>query len=267
LPSDLSQAFRTTFLLLLTLVAALLVIGLEFFFLRDLFGWRMNSIFKFYYQAWLLWSIAAAAACTLLMRRLPRLAGTLAGLALIVSTAAGLVYAPLSLWNKTNGFAPGEWTLDSAASFARGAPDEWQAIQWLQTAPLGVVAEAVDPKGGGSYTGFARVSTFSGQPAVLGWVGHENQWRGNTSAETIGNRAADLERLYCSRDWNETLSVLNRYNIRYVFVGGLEHSAYSSENMACPLGLVEQKFQRYLTPAFQSGATSIYTYYRSDSQP
>jgi uncharacterized membrane protein len=200
-----------------------------------------------------------------LLRRLPRLGGTLAGVALILSTAAGLVYAPLSLWNKTGGFQAEVWTLDGAEYYARQAPGEWQAIQWLQSAPAGVVAEAVNPQGGGSYTGYARVATFSGQPAVLGWVGHENQWRGDNSTQAIGSRQADLERLYCSRDWNETLSVLNRYNIRYIFVGGLERTAYSSENMACPLGLVEQKFQKYLTTAFQVEGATIYTYYRSDS--
>ena len=38
-----------------------------------------------------------------------------------------------------------------------------------------VVAEAV----GGDYTDHARVSTFSGLPTLIGWVGHELQCRGD----------------------------------------------------------------------------------------
>ncbi len=263
-PSPSRRQFTHVFILLLLVVGALLVIGPEFFFLRDQFGSRMNTIFKFYYQAWVLWSVAAACGVTLMMRRLPRRWGTVWGGLVILTTAAGLVYFPLSLWNKTNGFQVNAWTLDSAAGFARQEPDEWAAIKWLQNAAPGVVAEAVDRKGG-AYTGYARVSTFSGQPTVLGWVGHENQWRGESAGQVIGTRQADLEKLYCSRDWNETLSVLNRYNIRYVFVGNLERVAYSRENSTCPLGLVEQKLQNHLPTAFKSGGVTIYSYYRSDS--
>ncbi|MDX1734180.1 MAG: DUF2298 domain-containing protein, partial [Halioglobus sp.] len=52
-----SQAWIYT----LILVGALLIIGPEFLYLRDQFGLRMNTIFKFYYAAWMLWSFAAAA--------------------------------------------------------------------------------------------------------------------------------------------------------------------------------------------------------------
>lgn len=244
------------FTLLLALLGCLLVLGPEFFYLRDMFGWRINTIFKFYYQAWLLWGIAAAYASAMLMKSL-RGGWDLAfraGLALTL--LAGLVYPVFSLRSKTNGFQPGVWTLDSTAYLDSQSPDEMAAIRWLQSAPPGVVAEAV-PAPGGSYTAYARVSTLSGMPAVLGWVGHENQWRGGN--ELFASRQDDLERFYCSRDWGEAQAILTRYNIRYVFVGALEHSAYASK-ATCPNGLVETKFIRYLSVAFQQGATTIYEY-------
>ena len=120
-----------------------------------------------------------------------------------------------------------------------------------------MVAEAV-PEGGGSYTQYARVSTISGQPAVLGWVGHENQWRGGS--EIHGPRQGDLEILYCTRDWEQAKGILDLYNIRYVFIGPLERSTYVPNAGNCALGLTENKFDRYLTPAFQQGPVIIYEY-------
>ena len=46
--------------LALAATAALLILGSEFFFIQDTFNSRMNTIFKLYYQAWLLLSIAGA---------------------------------------------------------------------------------------------------------------------------------------------------------------------------------------------------------------
>jgi uncharacterized membrane protein len=223
----------------------------EFFYLRDLFGWRMNTIFKFYYQAWLLWGVAAAYSAGVLLHAMRGVGGVFYRLGLIVLVFAGLVYPVLGVWTRTNGFKPSfGWTLDGTAHLVRQDADEMAAIAWLSTAPPGVVAEAV----GGSYTIYARVSTLSGQPTVLGWDFHEVQWRG--SGKEIGSRQSDIQRLYCSRDWPETQTILQQYHIRYVYVGNLERSTYTPE--VCPGGLYEAKFRRYLTPVFQQGAVAIY---------
>ncbi len=53
----------TAFILLLILAAGLLVLAPEFFFLRDVFSDRMNTVFKFYYQAWLMLSSGLRLRC------------------------------------------------------------------------------------------------------------------------------------------------------------------------------------------------------------
>jgi uncharacterized membrane protein len=174
-----------------------------------------------------------------------------------------LAYPTLSLWNKTNGFNPSEWTLDSTAYLNKELPDEVSAIEWLKMAPFGVVAEAV-PEGGGSYTQYGRVSTHSGLPAVLGWIGHENQWRGGN--QIMGSRQEDLERLYCSRDWNETKAILDQYHIRYIFMSPLEQSTYTSRSANCSVGLVDVKFIRNLNRVFEQGAVTIYEYNKSSDE-
>jgi uncharacterized membrane protein len=83
-----------------------------------------------------------------------------------------------------------------------------------------VIAEAV----GGSYSAFGRVSAQTGLPTVIGWPGHEVQWRGNS--ELLGSRQDDIGRLYSSRSAADIQEVLDKYNIAYVFVGTLEQSSY-----------------------------------------
>jgi len=170
---------------------------------------------------------------------------------LVLLLGMGLTYTVLGLWTKTNGFKPPQgYTLDGTAYLKSQSPDELEAAAWLNRAPAGVVAEAV----GGSYTVYARVSTLSGQPTVLGWDFHEVQWRGGS--QLLGSRQSDIMRLYCARDWTEAQDIIQQYHIRYIFVGGLERSAYTPQT--CPGGLNEAKFKRNLPVAFQKGETAIY---------
>ena len=62
--------FADPFVLLIFLVGAALVVFPEFFYLRDQFGYRMNTIFKFYFQGWILWGIVAGYASAVLLREL-----------------------------------------------------------------------------------------------------------------------------------------------------------------------------------------------------
>jgi uncharacterized membrane protein len=158
--------------------------------------------------------------------------------------AAALVYPAMGLWEKTAGFRPpAGLTLDGAVFFERQAPDEIAAIRWLKSAPPGVVLEAV----GGSYSEYARVSTFSGKPSVLGWPGHESQWRGG--AAEMGSRESDIEQIYRSGAWTEVQALLDRYDVRYVYVGSLERIKYRVN---------EVKFKQFLNQVYQRGQVTIY---------
>ncbi|MGD2158586.1 MAG: DUF2298 domain-containing protein, partial [Anaerolineales bacterium] len=239
--------------LLLILVGGLLVLGPEFVYLRDLFGYRINTIFKFYFQAWLLWSVVAAYSAAVVWRELRSVGGGIIRFVMILVLGMSLVYPTFSLWSKTQGFNPSQgWTLDGTAYRLTSSPDEAAASDWLKDRPLGVIAEAV----GGSYSQAARISTHSGQPTVLGWDFHELQWRGGS--EEIGPRQGDIARLYCTRDWAEAASILDLYDIRYIVVGNMERSTYNSENTSCVGGLQEMKFANNLEVVFQQGTVTIY---------
>jgi uncharacterized membrane protein len=235
------------FIALLVGVAALLTLAPEFGYLRDGFGDRMNTIFKFYFAAWILWGVAAAYAATEIWPRRPSLGGALRTLALL-PLVLGLAYPLLATWTISDGFSPANgWTLDGAAHLARDAQDDSAAIQWINSAlPQGVVAEAA--RSGSSYSGFGRIATHTGLTAVLGWDFHEWQWRGSWTEQ--GTRVQDLSTLYMTRDWIEAQAIMDRYAIDYVYVGPLEASTYR------PLALT--KFAMFLNEIYRNGEVVIY---------
>jgi YYY domain-containing protein len=241
-PTKIPSHYR--FVLLLTILGALLVLAPEFVYLRDQFGTRLNTVFKFYYQAWILWSFAAAYGTAVLLQKLRGRWSLVFSIGLALLLFAGLLYPSLSLMTKSNNFKPTfGFSLDDFDRLQRETPDDGAAIQWLLSAPDGVVAEAV----GGSYSGFGRVSTYSGLPTVLGWPGHESQWRGGAAEQ--GSRREDIETLYTAPNWSSALAIIEKYNIRYIFMGSLEHST---------LIVQEEKFKQHLQVAFQQGNTVIY---------
>ena len=233
------------FVLLLIALGTVLILGPDFFYLRDNFGYRINTVFKFYYQAWQLLSIAAAFGVAVMFTELRGAASKVYTGMMVIVIAMGLAYPVFSLPTKTDNFKsanPEQRTLDGSAYLALYMPDDYQAIQFMKRLKPGVVAEAV----GGQYSEYARVSTYTGMPAVLGWPGHEAQWR---DGALLGSRESDIETLYSTPDWNTTKSIIDRYNIRYIYVGGLERGKYRVN---------EEKFNNFLKPIYQQGNVTIY---------
>ncbi len=242
---NLSSPNSNDFIFLLILMGGLLVLFTEFFYLRDLFGSRMNTIFKFYYQTWIFWGLAAAFGTAILLKELRQVWAVAFRIGLALLLIAALLYPLLSLWNKTNGFNPiSGLTLDGAAYLETEIQEDMAGIRWLEDAQDGVVVEAVGPQ----YSQYARVATLSGQPNVLGWAGHESQWRGGR--KEIGTREEDIETIYRANSWEDTKQLLDMYNVRYVFIGTLERRTYRVN---------ESKFEQFLgEPVFKLGQVSIY---------
>jgi len=224
----------------------------------------MNTIFKFYFQSWTFWSIAGTYAMVHLWRAarldpsrpeansrklgsqavalVRPVMGGLAALLLV----AGFVYTPLAVWTKTAGFhSYGGATLDASAHLQSESPADAAAIAWVDAnIHEGPLAEAV----GGQYSNYARVSTATGIPTVLGWPGHEGQWRGGYAE--VGSREADIEQLYRTTNWDAARVILERYGIRYVYYGDLERMTYETAGLA--------KFQEYLREIYHSEGVSVF---------
>ncbi len=232
------------FLFLLMALGAILVLAPEFVYLRDQFGYRINTIFKFYYQAWILWSLVAAFGAGWLIQSLRGFSNLFARIAIGLVIFCGALYPALGIMTKTNDLKPPfGFYLDDFIRIQRENPEDAAAIEFLLTRPEGVVAEAI----GGSYSYYGRISVYSGYPAVLGWPGHESQWRGGM--ELQGSREDDINLLYTTPRWTEALPIIERYHIRYIVVGNLERSS---------MRVIEEKLRAHLTAIFQEGNTAIY---------
>lgn len=308
---DDSKPSHLIFVLFLIILGGLLTLAPEFVYLRDQFSWRMNTIFKFYFQAWIVWSIAATYAIAILFkheksRKTPNMvfvalivilgltafvvslndklpagsaalsfgalkadwlmlsvgvifalwiiwqlvrkqyAATLAVLCL-VAVVGGLAYPVLEIWNKTEGFEPHlGYSLDGKRVFWESYPDAMRAAEWLEKAELGVMAEAVAEQGG-SYTTYNLISTFSGMPSVLGWVGHEHQWRGGGSE--VGTRQQDLRELYSSKKQERINEIIDQYDIRYIVFGNYERDTYR---------VTDPYFASMFMPVFETETVKIY---------
>jgi uncharacterized membrane protein len=156
-----------------------------------------------------------------------------------------MYYAVAATWSKTGGFS-GRPTLDGLA-FARAAnPGEAEAIDWLaaHAGPKTVVVEAT----GGQYSDFGRVSMRTGIPTILGWAGHQRQWRG--SDEPYRGRESDIDRIYAAATREELLTLLSKYHASYVFVGSLEKQKYGAN--------VVDRLAAHLDVAFQNGSATIF---------
>jgi YYY domain-containing protein len=249
---DASIIIPNHFVILLILGGMALTLFPEFVFLRDLFGYRINTIFKFYYQAWLMWSIAAAYGMIELLQIKRSPTWYVVSILLIASLTMALFYPVISIQSKTNNFArAGGMTLDGAYIFPE---TDTLAVEWLRMAPPGVIGEAV----GGSYsTPHARMATYSGKPTVLGWDFHEIQWRGGS--ELVMPRKEDMAVLYCSPHWETAKLVLEKYSIRYLVVGDIEHTTYEKGSENCANGLYEDKFIENMVLVFRNERLSIYT--------
>jgi uncharacterized membrane protein len=117
-------------------------------------------------------------------------------------------------------------TLNGLAQVERFNPDEYEAIMWLRENVAGTptIVEAV----GGQYSGYGRIAANTGIPTILGWAGHEYQWRGSDTPEP-GQRDPAVREIYMSNNWDDTAVLLNRYNVEYIIVGGLELSTYGPQ--------------------------------------
>ena len=259
-------------ILLILISSALgLTLFVEIFVLEGDIG-RMNTVFKFYVQVWLILSVVGGAALAAVWptvwhgRRFVWLG--LLGLLIFLAALYPLTATPAK-WEirmskeaprTLNGMAFMEYVHYGDTDYT-GQPqrvhlaDDYEAIQWMWRNIDGspIVAEA---HSGNPYRSIgSRISMYTGLPTIVGWDWHQRQQRSTTPGWLVGNRINDVNRLYHTTDINEALVLLEKYDVSYVYVGQLEWTYYNPEGL--------NKFDRmvemgYLEEVYRNPGTSIY---------
>jgi len=231
--------------------AAVVAIGAcEVVYLRDPYGadlHRMNTVFKLYFQGWVLLALAFPALAVAWIEAMDGWRRRLALAVLATGMTASLCYplgAIAARWNAQAGLS-----LDGMAYLDREHPNDGPAIRRLGAEVKGVpvVLEAT----GDAYSYFARVSANTGLPTVLGWANHESVWRG--ADPRIEERRRDVQALYQGTDMERVREGLARYRVRYVFVGELERHRYGADGLA-KFTANPDRFERIA----QSGSTEVF---------
>ena len=166
----------------------------ELVYVRDEFDgsdlYRMNTVFKLGYQAWLLLAVAAACALPWASAWLPRRVWPVWA-RLHRDPAAARRRLPVRGHLRAQGRLRARRRRSTAcAGSARARPaTRPRSTGCARTRPAtAVVLEAVGPDY--SAFGHARISTFTGRPTVLGWGGHEVQWEHDPGGRDAGRQDA-----------------------------------------------------------------------------
>jgi YYY domain-containing protein len=268
-----SQA-DAVFVTMLVFVGLLVLLGVEVVYLKDFLQGgdyrRMNTLFKFYIQVWVLLGIGSAAAMPRIWRAVQtwrsRWAGAAWSVAFALLFGSSLVFVVLGTPDRVNDRFPGErpalGTLDGMAFMTVGSytwPDasnrielayDDEAINWLLENVRGtpVVAEGrIDYYREGGM----RMSSFTGLPTLLG--AHQSEQRyGDTQ---VGPRETLANEFFSTTDTGRAEQIIDELHISYIYIGKLERTVYSAEGVA--------KFQRMadlglLTVPFRNPEVVIY---------
>jgi uncharacterized membrane protein len=231
------------FVLFLVGTSLVLTLMVEVVVVRGDIG-RMNTVFKFYLQAWALLAVCTAAALGWILVAMSEwlpgwriswqvvltalvfgaaLFPTLGGMAKIKDRMAG--GAPHTL----DGMAYMQYATYTDTWGTMDLSQDYRAIRWMQEnvkgSPVIVEANLVN-----LYRWGSRFSIYTGLPGVVGWEWHQQQQRASLPGAWVSDRIAEIETFYTTTDMQVAHNFLRKYNIRYIVLGQQERGLYSGEH-------------------------------------
>ncbi len=231
---------------------------------------RMNTIFKFYLQVWVMFAISSAAAIGWMAANMRQWSPGWRNIWYVVGgilLASALMFIPSGGVEKigdrmTRGSVIPP-TLDSIVYMQYATYSErdknmdlsqdFRAIRWMQDNIKGSPIVLEGAPAGVQYTWFSRYSIYTGLPTVVGWQWHQEQQRVVMPSGTVAARGQEVQQFYRSTDLNEAKAFLKKYDVRYIVVGQLERAAF-------PEGLAkfEELDQTLWQMVYRDGETVIY---------
>jgi YYY domain-containing protein len=261
---NISEAKRTV--LFLTGVGLTVTLVVEVITLKGDMG-RMNMVFKFYMQVWVMFAVCAAAALGWLLADLPywryrsrwiweTVFAVLVGGVLLFPLLGGLdkiqdrmaANAPHTL----DGMAYMEYAVYNDQGINYDLNQDYKAIQWMQDhvkgSPVIVEQNVTEYRWGNRFT------VYTGLPGVVGWNWHQRQQRASLPEEWVTGRVIEVNNFYATTDIQEAVDFLNKYNVSYIIVGQEEEAVTPADGL--------KKFTeyngKYWNQVYQDRNTTIY---------
>jgi uncharacterized membrane protein len=210
---------------------------------------RMNTIFKFYLQAWTLLAVSGGAAFAWLLADihtwLPRWRNTWQTVLTILFAGAALYTVAATTDKVSDRMTPdAPHALDSMTYMAHSEfwdtsvmdlSQDYRAIRWMQENVQGspVIVEANCPE----YRWCTRFTIYTGLPGVVGWNWHQRQQRALGPPTMVTDRVDAIGQFYNTPDIGFAADFIARYNVRYIVVGQLEQIYYEAAGL--------DKFEQY----------------------
>ena len=228
------------FVLFLSALGLILTLIVEFLVIRGDIG-RMNTVFKFYLQAWTLLALGSAYFIPRLFyiisktTKYPQLKRIwITGFVLLVVSV--LLFTVTSIIDKVTDRISSNipLTLDGMSfmnystylenDVLMDLSQDYHAIRWLQENITGTptLVEANVPE----YRWGNRYTVYTGLPGVVGWNWHQRQQRTINPSDWVTERVDDIGKFFSQQDLEYSKKFLIKYQVDYIIVGQLEKAIY-----------------------------------------
>ena len=222
-----------------------IILGVEIIFIRDIYSvanppyFRANTTFKFGYHAWTILSLIFVYCVSLFMHKARE--EKFSKWIIVIVIFGGMFYPYQAIKQfYLNEKDKNIESLDGSLWMQTLQDGDLKTINFINKnfKKRSVIAEAA----GDSYTTYARISTFTGQIAPVGWQTHEWTWRfegknaknilPGEQVETgwgkVSTVAGEIQKLYETKDQAEAKKIIEKYKIEYIYVGNLEREKYKN---------------------------------------
>ena len=237
------------FLLFLIGTALALTLVVELVYLLGDIG-RMNTVFKFYLQSWILFALSAGVCFGWTVRSLrywqPRLS-FIWQLIMFGLVSSAFLFTTLGTTDKIRDRmstdAPtgldGMTFMASSTYYDMGVEmdlrEDYDAILWMQEniegSPVILEGQAYEYRWGNRFT------IYTGLPGVVGWNWHQRQQRTILQNNAVQERVDAVNTFYTTDSLEFVVNFLDQFDVSYIVVGQLEQAFYPGDGL--------DKFDRY----------------------
>ncbi|MCD6356481.1 MAG: hypothetical protein J7L66_04260, partial [Anaerolineaceae bacterium] len=206
---------------------------------------RMNTVFKFYLQAWTFLSISSAWYLYSFIKNSEahlksniRSAWRFMFILIAISVALYPLFASVDKINDRiskevpltlDGMDYMRYSVLPEKDTVMDLNEDYKLIRWMQDNIKGTptIIEANTPE----YRWGTRITIYTGLPGVIGWNWHQRQQRAINPSDWVFNRVKDVDLFYTSPYLSDAAAIIEKYNIELIVIGQLENAIYPAEGI------------------------------------